>query len=200
MGAGRDGLRGVRNDAMRDVGGLIVDGDAVLGADDSQCVVIRGSGSVRHVNDDGMAASPGTTGELVYNEDDETFYACSVGDEVAATWVAQKLAGAIDISGDVTVAGDATVSIDADCRQSLTVESVTIIRTDGGIDIGGSVTLGESATDKVVVGGVFVPRTLWADPATAHPAGKLGELAYYGGKAWVCVDETPGNTVWDALN
>lgn len=200
MGAPRSGRRGERIDAVHNIAGLQVDGDVELGTGESQVVTVNGRCSVRHVDDGGMNATPGTAGELVFNRADSRIYACSVGDPAAATWVHQQLAGTLEVTGDVTASTTADVGVLMECGADLDVGGDMTVEATSTLNVLGNVTFGDAATDTVTVTGTFFPRRLPSDPATTHPSGTVGELAYFSGKLYVCTDATVGAEVWESLN
>lgn len=200
MGAPRAGRRGERIDAVHNIAGLQVDGDTELGTGESQIVTINGRCSVRHVDDAGMNATPGTAGELVFNRADSRIYGCSVGDPTAATWVHQQLAGTLEVTGDVAVGATADVGELMECAADLDVVGGMTVEATCNLNVLGNVTFGDAVTDTVTVTGTFFPRWLPSDPATTHPRGTVGELAYFDGTLYVCTDATVGAEVWEALN
>ena len=126
MAAMRTGTRGLRYDAIHCVGGLSVDGDSVLGADETATITCNATLLLRQVDDAGMAATPGTLGEVVYNLDDSKVYFCTASHAVAATWANADIGGAAAIVGAL------------DCGGTLTVTGNTALQAD--LDVGGNAT------------------------------------------------------------
>ena len=71
-----------------DVAGIVsLNGNTFLGSSSSDVTTCLGTFLARSVNDAGMTLG-GTESEVVYNENDSTFYGCTVTHASAATWVA----------------------------------------------------------------------------------------------------------------
>lgn len=78
-------------------GALAVNGAAIaiwtatsmaFGASSTDTITHTGRMIVRHVNAAAMASTPGTQAEIVYNDNDNKFYGCTVTHVTAATWAA----------------------------------------------------------------------------------------------------------------
>lgn len=198
MAALRPGARGEIIDAISNIAGLAVDGDVVFGLDETYTVTVIGQATLRQVDDAGMAASPGTEGELVFNLNDSLIYVCTATHAVAATWVVARLCGAMTAGGDVTVGTTADVDGDTEFMADLAVTQDVAIA--GNLTVDADVTLGDAAADTVTCNGRLILRTLATDPTVLAPGGQTGEVGYYGGIVYICTDGTLGAEVWSPAN
>ena len=198
MAALRPGARGEIIDAISNIAGLAVDGDVVFGLDETYTVTVIGQATLRQVDDAGMAASPGTEGELVFNLNDSLIYVCTATHAVVATWVVARLCGAMTAGGNVTVGTTADVDGDTEFMADLAVTQDVAIA--GNLTVDADVTLGNAAADTATCNGRLILRTLATDPKVLAPGGQKGEVGYYGGIVYVCTDGTLGAEVWDPAN
>lgn len=198
MAALRPGARGEIIDAISNIAGLAVDGDVVFGLDETYTVTVIGQATLRQVDDAGMAASPGTEGELVFNLNDSLIYVCTATHAVVATWVVARLCGAMTAGGNVTVGTTADVDGDTEFMADLAVTQDVAIA--GNLTVDADVTLGDAAADTATCNGRLILRTLATDPTVLAPGGQKGEVGYYGGIVYVCQDGTLGAEVWDPAN
>lgn len=198
MAALRPGARGEIIDAISNIAGLAVDGDVVFGLDETYTVTVIGQATLRQVDDAGMAASPGTEGELVFNLNDSLIYVCTATHAVAATWVVARLCGAMTVAGNATVGTTADVAGDTELQTDLAVTQDVAIA--GNLTVHADVTLGDAAADTATCNGRLILRTLATDPTVLAPGGQKGEVGYYGGIVYVCQDGTLGAEVWDPAN
>ena len=198
MAALRPGARGEIIDAISNIAGLAVDGDVVFGLDETYTVTVIGQATLRQVDDAGMAASPGTEGELVFNLNDSLIYVCTATHAVVATWVVARLCGAMTAGGNVTVGTTADVDGDTEFMADLAVTQDVAIA--GNLTVDADVTLGDAAADTATCNGRLILRTLATDPTVLAPGGQKGEVGYYGGIVYVCTDGTLGAEVWDPAN
>lgn len=74
--------------AFTSSGTSALNGTTTIGDASTDTCTMTGRLIMRKVDDTGMAATPGTQGEVVFNEDDSIFYGCTVTDATAATWAA----------------------------------------------------------------------------------------------------------------
>ena len=198
MAALRPGARGEIIDAISNIAGLAVDGDVVFGLDETYTVTVIGQATLRQVDDAGMAASPGTEGELVFNLGDSLIYVCTATHAVAATWVVARLCGAMTAGGNVTVGTTADVDGDTEFMADLAVTQDVAIA--GNLTVDADVTLGDAAADTATCNGRLILRTLATDPTVLAPGGQKGEVGYYGGIVYICTDGTLGAEAWDPAN
>jgi len=198
MAALRPGARGEIIDAISNIAGLAVDGDVVFGLDETYTVTVIGQATLRQVDDAGMAASPGTEGELVFNLNDSLIYVCTATHAVAATWVVARLCGAMTAGGNVTVGTTADVDGDTEFMADLAVTQDVAIA--GNLTVDADVTLGDAAADTATCNGRLILRTLATDPTVLAPGGQKGEVGYYGGIVYICTDGTLGAEAWDPAN
>ena len=198
MAALRPGARGEIIDAISNIAGLAVDGDVVFGLDETYTVTVIGQATLRQVDDAGMAASPGTEGELVFNLGDSLIYVCTATHAVAATWVVARLCGAMTAGGNVTVGTTADVDGDTEFMADLAVTQDVAIA--GNLTVDADVTLGDAAADTATCNGRLILRTLATDPTVLAPGGQKGEVGYYGGIVYICTDGTLGSEAWDPAN
>jgi len=199
MAAMRPGTRGLRYDAIHCVGGLSVDGDSVLGADETATITCNATLLLRQVNDAGMNATPGTLGEVVYNLDDSKVYFCTATHAVAATWAnadiagAAAIVGALECGGTLTVTGNTTLQADLDVGGNADIT--------GDLDVDGNTTLGTDASNSITCLGALLPRQV-NDAGMAASAGTEGEIVYNlaDDTVYVCTATDPAVATWDALN
>lgn len=200
MASLRPGSRGLRYDALHCVGGVSIDGDTVLGTDESSLVTVNATLLIRKVDDSGMVATPGIRGEVVFNEDYSKVYLCTNGDPVAATWRSNAyIAGPATIGGDLVCGGTLTVTSDATVSGDLVVNGKADIV--GDLTIHGDAALAMSGSNVVACVGAFLPRQV-AGPGMANTPGTESEIVYNlaDGVAYVCTATDPVAATWAALN
>lgn len=199
MGARRSGERGERYDAIHCVGGIAVDGDTVLGSDDSAVVTINARLLVRQVDDLGMTGTAGTAGELVYNTVDKKVYFCTRTDDVAADWSNADITGDVALVGSLVCGGTLEVHGDTTLKRGLYVGGSSAFL--GGLTVEGNVLLGLGTDSIITCFGSFQPRQVTVPDMTEMP-GLEGELVFNTteAKLYVCTEADETAATWAALN
>ena len=117
MASLRPGSRGLRYDALHCVGGVSIDGDTVLGTDESSLVTVNATLLIRKVDDSGIVATPGIRGELSSTR----MIARSTCARMA---IQSRLPGQCGhLRRPATIGGDLV------CGSTLTVTSATVLRS-----------------------------------------------------------------------